>query len=1321
MKNAFKEIFKQIVCYTASFTLAFQPILTMAASNITVDATAPTANQAQIFAAPNDVTIVDIVPPSAGGVSHNKFSDFNVAAEGAILNNSLVDGNSVLGGAIAKNSQFDGNAANLILNDVTSTNRSNLLGFTEIFGASAEYILANPNGITCNGCGFINTPRVMLSTGAPIMDVNGSLLELDVDGGDVTIEGLGVNALSLDYFDIVSRTAKINSNIWAGGELTIITGRNRYNYQTKQVTIKADDGSSKPSISIDSALLGGMYAGRINLVSTEAGVGVNMLGEMVSDASDIILLADGDIRYAIADSERDLTIASLNGSVLQTNVGYAKRDFILTAFGDITLRGDLTGAGSVVRLAADNVNVENTEVWGGLDLLGYDVDNGSPIYQIVNGDIEIDAAVSINNTGSLLFAGGDITIGKTETPTTILNEGLIHALGKIDASAGTIDNKNTYVIDSEGNLLKGLLSGGELKLTTTGDINNSDGAVSAGSFLNISVDEDLDNQSGYFVSTGSIESVLRVDGFIFNQDGLLATSNSIDIETGAFNNSNDGLLYADNDISLVTAGGDLSNTLREYRARSDLNNSNGLIEAGGNITIVNLEELNNVGGTIRSNGTNSLLSVDMAYLNNNNGSILSNSNIEVKYKNSVNKGDIIAGGYLDITTEAGYQNNGNLKSGGYLKLIANGWFRNDPGAIISSDDSVELEAATTFNNKNEISSGTGLSIKAGGRIKNEANAVISGGSGITSIIGGEYIWNYNRISSENDLILSATRFENYGGSHAPTSVNAGGDLTVKSTSSYISNQPGAFMYSGGDMNIYAYDSFLNDRASIFALNGDITIQRNEAGAKNNLVQNRSGNIEAYNSGVTINSTSFENIRFSTKIKPETIKEDFYYYELEDPPTYNIWGSGYSGHGSTPYFNTFFDNTLFILTAVGKTIQRPLERPSNYRGVMREARNWDGYIRKTERKDYMDSPTSLLSSNGDLIINADIIQNDASIINSNANISLVGNSLTNISYDLKHEISLYCNLLQMDFGGCEGRTNPRNISYYNMAFDELFRISSGYIETILSESVDGAKSNIFAGGTISGNFNDQIDNIRIKQSTSPITINQKIADTLTSTPDISNVSNSKTIDLTEFITIPKNNYGLITLNTGGSEPFSEPEAVFVPEPEPVVEPEPEPVVEPEPELVVEPEPEPVIEPEPEPEVVVKPEPEPVVEPEPEPILEPEKELAIEPEPDPKIDAPEPGFQLVASKDPEVIEPEPELIPEMEPVPLVEKLEPLPELELVPLLVEPAPPAEEPTPPVEEPLPPVEEPEPLPPVVEEPLPPGEEPEPLPLVGRRAIASS
>uniref|UniRef100_UPI000FCA736E filamentous hemagglutinin N-terminal domain-containing protein n=1 Tax=Dickeya fangzhongdai TaxID=1778540 RepID=UPI000FCA736E len=223
-----------------------QPVLPALAAGVTV-ASGSTA----LEAAGNGVPVVNIAAPDAAGLSHNRYHDFSVDSRGLILNNGTAQLNpSQLGGLIQTNPNLQGRAATAILNEVVSPNRSRLAGYLEVAGQAANVVVANPYGITCSGCGFLNTPRITLTTGTPQFDAAGQLSGLDVRGGDILIDGAGLNA----------RDARV------------VLGANRVGMDGG-VTAQAGDGPS-PALALDTGALGGMYAHRISLVSTEQGVGV---------------------------------------------------------------------------------------------------------------------------------------------------------------------------------------------------------------------------------------------------------------------------------------------------------------------------------------------------------------------------------------------------------------------------------------------------------------------------------------------------------------------------------------------------------------------------------------------------------------------------------------------------------------------------------------------------------------------------------------------------------------------------------------------------------------------------------------------------------------------------------------------------------------------------------------------------------------------------------------------------------------------------------------------------------------------------------------
>lgn len=410
--------------------LVFQPMLVQA--QVAPDTGAPIGNQPGIGAAPNGVPLVDIVTPNGQGLSHNKYHDFNVGNPGLILNNHNGElGTSKLGGVTPGNPNLKNSGpASVILNEVTSGNRSALQGATEVFGGRADVIIANPNGITCDGCGFINTPRATLTTGTPDIDGTGRLSGFTVQGGDVTFGSKGGNFASgdgaVDLFDIVSRRVQIDGPV-NGKHLRLSAGRQKFNYATGEATA-LDGADDAGEFAIDGSALGAMQADRIKIVVTDKGAGVRMRGDMAAHAGELTLSADGKISLGNASARDGVSIQSKSRQVEAKKLTSKKRVVVKAAKGitleavaadeDVVLNSD-TGLLSIAGDAASLGNIELTS--SGAIVTGNVAAGKNAKLQssqdITAGSVVADGAASLTTTsgnialsGTAKAGGGALTI-----------------------------------------------------------------------------------------------------------------------------------------------------------------------------------------------------------------------------------------------------------------------------------------------------------------------------------------------------------------------------------------------------------------------------------------------------------------------------------------------------------------------------------------------------------------------------------------------------------------------------------------------------------------------------------------------------------------------------------------------------------------------------------------------------------------------------------------------------------------------------------------------------------------------------------------------
>jgi filamentous hemagglutinin len=264
-----------------SSVLLVVPALPVAAQIIAAP-DAPANQRPIVLQTSNGLPQIDITAPTAAGVSRNSFKQFDIDTEGAILNNGRNASLTELGGWVAPNPNMAGGSARVILNEVYSSDPSQLRGYLEIAGSKAELVIANPAGITCNGCGFINASHTQLITGTP--DFQGSELRGFTSGtGGLRIEGQGMDGRRVDAVTLLSQAIQINAGLWAN-HLSINLAR----------TAAGDTPNPEPVFALDVAALGGMYAGKIWLVGSSHGLGVRNAGSIAGQTK-LTLTLDGKL------------------------------------------------------------------------------------------------------------------------------------------------------------------------------------------------------------------------------------------------------------------------------------------------------------------------------------------------------------------------------------------------------------------------------------------------------------------------------------------------------------------------------------------------------------------------------------------------------------------------------------------------------------------------------------------------------------------------------------------------------------------------------------------------------------------------------------------------------------------------------------------------------------------------------------------------------------------------------------------------------------------------------------------------------------------
>ena len=755
------------------------------------------------------VPIINIATPDTHGVSNNAFTHFNVGPAGVVLNNGAAQSQTQLVGPVGGNPLLNGNPAATILNQVTASNPSQLSGTLEVAGQRANVILANPAGITCSGCGFLNANRATLSTGRPQVGLDGSI-SFDVTSGTILINGAGLNAsgnhqADLGQIDLIARSIQIKAGVWAD-HLNVVAGSNRVNYGSDQVTA-SNFGGQQPYVAVDTAALGGMYANSIRLIATGMGAGVNLSGHLAALTGDLKVNAAGEVKIAPS-----ATLNAGGALDISTRASFSNMGAKLTAGGDLSVvtpyvldnrRGTLS-AGADVSLKAKTLFNEGGTITGQNVVITTE--------KISKTDLR-HYPISIHNTGGLLQATEALTLNADR----VINQdtrstNLLRPLGLVGKSVTLNSDPQASLFD---NTVGSVVATEQLVLQTE-RLQNGAGLIS--SLGSAHIESDLLHTSFHTIKPEHAQhsntpgEVLAGDRLSINTvalQGWGALRSEGDLELTIKNDPKRavsvlaliglGPSFIDANFSKIKAGGDLTVSAISLR------NVNGAELVSGGTTTLNVEKALINAAVIEGRDTRIKAS---QITNNPSGRIHATAgDVEVLGTDAIDlKGEIKAGQDVHISTPSDITLGGLVEASRDLSAVA-GTKMTHTGQLVASGDqgSIQIRAPVIK------TSGSATAVKDVTFTADELDL-----AGTTLSTAGTLMLHTVGDIHTRDATLQGTELD----LRAKNLYNAGGKLTAQNnltaTLSGFLDNTGGTLSAGGDLTASAQDVLNNTNGTFLA-------------------------------------------------------------------------------------------------------------------------------------------------------------------------------------------------------------------------------------------------------------------------------------------------------------------------------------------------------------------------------------------------------------------------------------------------------------------------------------------------------------------------
>ena len=818
---------------------------------IRADKSAPGNQQPTVLQTGNGLPQVNIQTPSAGGVSRNQYSQFDVAEKGAVLNNARKAAQTQMAGWVQGNPNLARGEAKVILNEVNSANPSRLKGYVEVAGKKADVVIANPSGIQCDGCGVINAGRTTLTTGKADVE-NGELKGYRVKGGKVTVGQKGMDNSQSDYTDIIAEKAEINGGVWSKKGIKVTTGKNNVDRTNDSVVYVGDKNTDNTdrtsdtqgenqSYSVDVSQLGGMYAEKIHLVDNGQGLGVRNAGHIGASAGDVKIDSQGRIvNEGVISATHQ---ADLNAEKVIENKGKVE-----TKQGNVALRSQtrVEQHGSIVSHQGGSFVQAKDKV----TQTGETVAKGDIQYQAKNIEVKSGALVAagvtvqdttqgeIRSLDTQHAQGANLTLSAEKT---ISSKAKHLASGEINVRAEMVDLSDSQLsgdrialqsAQSALNLNKTTLySEGKTTLSNPNLISTENAHLNADHFVVDSVQ--LNNHQGSWIQRGAEAFALNVQKGLDNTEGKIVAEGTLSVQTPLIQN-NQGVIWSNQGVKLNTNAGHIESQSGYLFGKnsldistSTLNNQKG--EMLGGQVLLAAQQVNNEEGKLIV-GNRADLSVNQ--FNNQRGIVYNQGELSLKTENLHNQDGIISSvsratllandlnnlkgviqGESDLTIQTQNLNNTQGDISAKTAAISSAAINNAQGVISSQDLTL---SGTNLNNK--------------GGIVQSVNATLN----LTKMDNQSEGDKGSLVSATNRLVLNVTNVNNKNTKAKQDTPTQGIQTTnLVINAEHIENQSGG-IYAGKSANITVNQSLDNQQGEILSagrvdiVNPDLTLVVNNA-------------------------------------------------------------------------------------------------------------------------------------------------------------------------------------------------------------------------------------------------------------------------------------------------------------------------------------------------------------------------------------------------------------------------------------------------------------------------------------------------------------